>query len=96
MCIRISYESDVKRAKQELLDLLANDPRVLAEPRPLVFVRELAESHVALAALPFVYVGDFLSFQWDITEHAKHAFEQAGVVIPYPQQEIHLVSQTQN
>jgi small-conductance mechanosensitive channel len=51
---------------------------------------------VELGAWPFVYIADFLSFQRDFPERVKHGFGQASVAIPYPQQDVHVVSQTQN
>ena len=89
---RISYQSDVERAKQVLEDLLTGDSRVLTEPNPLVFVRQLAESHMELVAWAFVPIANFLGFQKDIAEGVKRGFDEAGVIIPRSQQEIHLVN----
>lgn len=92
LSFRISYESDIDVAKQVLQDLLVGDDRVLKEPFPLVFVRKLDESNVELAAWPFVPITAYLSFQKDVAERVKQGFDTAGVVIPRPQQEVHLVN----
>jgi small conductance mechanosensitive channel len=88
---RISYESDVEKAKQVLEDLLTSDSRVLPEPHPLVFVSRLAESHVELVAWPFVPISEYLLFNKDFAERVKRGFDEAGVIIPRPQQDVHLV-----
>lgn len=92
LSFRISYESDIEPAKKILQELLTGDARVMKEPFPLVFVQKLAESHVELAAWPFVPISQFLSFQKDITEWVKEGFDDAGIVIPRPQQEVYLVN----
>lgn len=90
---RVSYASDVDKAKQIVATLLAADERVLAEPAPQVFVGKLAEDHMEICAWPFVKIEDFLAFQRDIVENVLTSFEEAGIVIPLPQQEVHLISQ---
>ena len=92
MKFRISYQSDVEKAKQVLEDILTGDPRVLAEPHPLVFVSGLEESHVEITAWPFVTISEFMLFNKDFAERVKQAFEEAGVLIPLPQQEVYLIS----
>jgi small conductance mechanosensitive channel len=89
---RISYASDVKKAKQIVTTLLADDERVLAEPAPQVFASKLAEDHIEITAWPFVLIADFLPFQKDIVENVLKGFEEAGIIIPLPQQEVRLLS----
>jgi len=82
--------SDIDRAKAMLMNLLEADERVLAEPAARVFVQELSDSNVQLAVWPFVRVEDYLTFQTFFVEQVKKAFDQAGIVIPFPQQDVHL------
>lgn len=91
----VSYESDISKAKQILVALLAEDERVLTEPPAQVFVQRLADSSIDIAAWPFVEIADFFPFQKDITERVKDSFEKAGIIIPYPQQDVHLIRQDQ-
>jgi len=91
----ISYDSDVDKAEEILAQLLAEDERVLAEPPPRIFVQGLADSQVEIAARPFVQIADFLTFRNDITGNVKKAFDEAGIVIPYPQRDVHLINQNE-
>ncbi len=91
----ISYDSDVDKAEEILARLLAEDERVLAEPPPQIFVQGLADSQVEIAAWPFVQTADFPAFRKDITGSVKKAFDEAGIVIPYPQRDIHLINQNE-
>ncbi len=88
----VSYESDISKAKQIILDLLTEDEQVLSEPAPQVFVQKLNDSSVDLAAWPFVNIADFFPFQMTITERVKDKFDEAGIDIPYPHQDVRLIS----
>ena len=74
------------------MNLLAADERVLSEPAARVFVQQLADSSVKVVAWPFVKIEDYLTFQTDFVERVKKAYDTAGIIIPFPQQDIHLFS----
>lgn len=90
MVFGISYTSDMKKAKEVLMNILLSDPRVLKDPQPVVAVSELAESSVNLVCRPWVKPDDYWSVRFDVTEQAKLALEKAGIVIPFPQRDVHL------
>lgn len=93
MTFGISYDSDVDQAKQIIEEILSDDDRVLKEPAPQVFLQKLADSSIDIAVWPFVMLEDFLSFQAEIVEFVKKSFDEAGILIPYPQRDIHLVNE---
>jgi len=86
----ISYGDDVALAKQTLSDLLAADERVLADPAPAIFVKDLGDSAVELAVWPFVCTEHYFAFQFDVLEQGKLRLEEAGLTIPYPQRDVHI------
>jgi small conductance mechanosensitive channel len=88
----IDYSSDIEKAKTILMNLLEADERVLTEPAVRVFVHELGDSNVQLVVWPFVTVEDYLTFQTYFVEQVKQAFDQAGIVFPFPQQDVHLIT----
>ncbi len=88
--IGIDYSSDIKLARQVLLEI-AEDPRVLREPEPLVFVTGLGDSSVNLSLRVWVATADFWPVTFSFTEQAKERLTAAGVGIPFPQRVVHLV-----
>ena len=52
LTIGISYDSDIKKAKDLLIEIMASNPKVLKDPAPMVAVSELADSSVNLAVRP--------------------------------------------
>jgi len=86
----IDYSSDIKQARAVLLKI-AEDPRVLAEPAPVVFVTGLGDSAVNLSLRIWVATGDYWPVTFGFTELAKEQLTAAGIGIPFPQRVVHLV-----
>ncbi len=90
LVIGISYSSDIGRAKDLLREILAEDPRVLPEPAPRIGVLALADSSVNLAVRPWARQEDYWDLYFDLLEKIKLTFDSAGIVIPFPQRDVHL------
>lgn len=87
--IGIDYSSDIKRAREVLLEI-AQDPRVHLEPAPVVFVTGLGDSAVNLSLRVWVATSDFWPVTFAFTELAKERLTEAGIGIPFPQRVVHL------
>tara|TARA_R110000868_G_scaffold319958_4_gene580940 strand:- start:1872 stop:2696 length:825 start_codon:yes stop_codon:yes gene_type:complete len=90
MVVGISYDSDLKKAKAILLEMVAADERILKDPEPKVAVSELADSSVNFVVRPWVASADFWPVKFDFTEAVKLRFDAEGITIPYPQMDVHL------
>ena len=89
--IGISYQDDLAKAKQTAHDIVTADPRVLPDPPVQIVVLELDESSVNLGIRPFVEGKDYWAVKWDLTEKIKLGFDEAGITIPFPQTDVHLL-----
>lgn len=90
MKIGISYEADIRRAKEILLAVLNADEGVLQEQEKRVFVDELADSSVVLCMRCYSTNELFWETKWRLLEAAKYALDEAGISIPYPQVDVHV------
>ena len=90
MVFGISYDDDLRRAKQLLEEIIAADDRILAEPEPVIALSELADSSVNFIVRPWVKAADYWAVSWDTTETVKLKFDEAGISIPYPQMDLHI------
>lgn len=90
LTIGISYDSDLRKAKQILEDILKNDERVLAEPAPAIRVGALADSSVNILVRPWVNSADYWGVYWDTLEKVKLTFDEQGIGIPFPQMDVHI------
>lgn len=88
--VGISYQADLKRAKEVLEAVLREDEAVLQEKDMLVFVSELGSSSVNLGVRCWLKQEDFWAGKWRITENCKLTLDAAGIEIPYNQLDVHV------
>lgn len=93
LVIGIGYDDDIARAKALIQGVLGQDDRILDEPPPVMLLVELGESSVNIAVRPWVKSSDYAQVRSDLLEHIKRALESAGLSIPYPQRDLHIVTQ---
>lgn len=91
MVFGISYGDDMKKAKETLLNLVRSDSRVLKDPEPVVAVSELADSSVNLVCRPWTTPENYWGVFFDTTEKGKVELEKAGITIPFPQRDVHMI-----
>lgn len=90
LTIGISYDSDLRKAKQLLENIVAADTRILKDPASVIAVSALADSAVQLIVRSWVQSADYWQVYWDTLEQVKLTFDQEGIEIPYPQMSLHL------
>lgn len=86
----ISYESNIKDAKDVLMNILVQHPKVLKNPAPFVGVSNLGDSSVNLAVRPYADPSDYWQVYFDVYEAGKIALDKAGITIPFPQMDVHM------
>ena len=86
----IAYDADLKKAKEIISQILANESTILPTPEPSVSVSELAASSVKLGAQGWVTTANASSTYSRILEEVKLAFDEAGIVIPFNQLDVNL------
>ena len=86
----ISYDDDIKKAKEILQRIVTSDPRVLKDPPPTIGVSELGDNSVNIVCRPWAKPSDYWDVYFDTLEKAKVQLEAAGLSIPYPQRDVHM------
>lgn len=90
LVIGISYDSDIRKAKSVIEEIVAADERILRDPAWNIAVNELADSAVNLIVRPWVNSGDYWPVYWHLMETIKIKLDENDIVIPYPQMDIYL------
>jgi len=86
----IGYGNDIDKAYEVIKRLLAEDDRILDDPEPFLALKELADSSVNIAVRAWVATGDYWPVHFRLNEQVYRTFEDEGLDIPYPQQDIHI------
>jgi len=88
--VGIGYEDDVQKAKDVILNILDRDPTILSQPGFSVNVTALADFSINLTVRWWVNTSETTTSGSisEIQERVIHAFNEHGVSIPYPVQEV--------
>ena len=81
LLFNISYDTNIKTAKEIVLQVIENHPKVLKNPSPTIVVNLLTDSAIQLAIRPWSKNADFWDMSSDVLEQCKEAFDKAGIVI---------------
>ncbi|MCP4446794.1 MAG: mechanosensitive ion channel [Myxococcales bacterium] len=86
----IGYGDDIRKAKEIMEKIVGEDDRVLKERGVQIAVSELGDSSVNFVCRPWSTVADYWDVRFDITERVKLAFDENGISIPFPQQDVYM------
>lgn len=89
--IGISYDNNIKQAKDILMNLVMEQEDILKDPAPEVLVKELGDSSVNLALRFWATNETFWARHFYTIEEAKKRLEQAGISIPFPQRDLRII-----
>jgi small conductance mechanosensitive channel len=90
LVVGVSYSDDLDKVRSELKDLVAADDRILDDPAVTIAVSELADSSVNFVLRPWVKTENYWGVYFDLTEAIKKRFDEVGISIPFPQQDVYL------
>ena len=88
----IAYSDDINQAEAVIKETLTKFDAILDEPKPIVRVHELGDSSVNLIVRPWVHTTDYWETYWGLTKEIKLAFDKAGISIPFPQSDLHIIN----
>ena len=81
LTIAISYDTNIKEAKDIITAVLQNNPKVLQTPAAEVSVKNLTDTAIQLAVKTKKKSQDFWGVYADTLENCKQAFDTAGIII---------------
>lgn len=91
--VGISYDDDIRKAKEIIETLLRAQPDVMNDQDMSIFVDELGENSVVIGLRAWVFTDKYWKTKWEMNEKIKMAFDEAGIKIPFRQLELHMKSQ---
>ena len=92
MVVGVAYDADLSQVRDVLNDIISKDDRIMSDPPPQVVVGELADSSVNFIVRLWTKSENYWGVNFDTNETIKNRFDEAGIGIPFPQRDIHIVS----
>jgi len=93
IAIGIAYSDDIAKGKAAMEAVLKNDPRILQDQANVVAVVDLGSSSVDFLVRAFVKTDDYWGFYFDARPLLKASIEEAGLSIPFPQRDVHIIQE---
>jgi small conductance mechanosensitive channel len=90
--VGVAYDTDINVPLQAIREVLDANARVLKDPQPVVQAVQLADSAVYIAVKPWVAVADQGAATGEVNAALLAAFRARGIVIPFPQREVRLLT----
>lgn len=92
MVVRVSYDTNLDKAKDIIMNLLQSYPETLPSPLPVVEVSELADSSINFIARPWVLPKNYWAVYWKFQKDIIPALAKGGVTIPYNKLDVNILS----
>ncbi len=87
----VAYSSDSDRVRQVLLGICEAYPgKIFQDPGPRVLLNECADSSLKYQLRLWCRTEDYWDLYFGLIEKGKRALDEAGIVIPFPQMDVHL------
>ncbi|SEA11786.1 small conductance mechanosensitive channel [Desulfuromusa kysingii] len=88
--VGISYEDDPQRAIAVLQQVLAQFPEISTDPAPQVGIEAFADSAINIGMRYWVPTKQYFHVLYQVNLAIHQALSEAGITIPFPQQDIHI------
>ncbi len=91
LVVGVAYNADLEQTRDVILDVLAQDERILKDPAPTVAVSDLADSSVNFVVRPWCAADVYWDVYFATLEAVKLRLDAEGISIPFPQRDVHLL-----
>ena len=91
--VGISYDADIKKAKDILWRIIDEDADVKQDDTKRVYVDSLGASEVVLGLRVYCENAKYWELKWRLLETIKLAFDEEGIEIPYQKLDVHILKE---
>jgi small conductance mechanosensitive channel len=93
LVVGIGYADEIDTAISSIREVISGNESAHRDPEPMVVVGELADSSVNLIIRVWCDNADYWPLKFELTKTIKEQLDGAGISIPYPQRDVHLIQQ---
>jgi small conductance mechanosensitive channel len=93
MTIGISYADDTRKATRTIEVALKTIPEIVDTPAPQIGIQEFADSSVNIGMRYWVPTKQYFQTLYQANLAVYSALNEAGITIPFPQRDVHMLSE---
>ncbi|TCD05596.1 mechanosensitive ion channel [Pedobacter frigidisoli] len=95
--VGVAYNTDLEKCRQVLKDILDAEERILKSPPPIVQFEQFGTSSIDLKIYFWTkHMSENNATKSDLVISITNAFKEKNIIIPFPQQDIHILSPEEN
>lgn len=91
--VGVAYGTNIKQAKEIILNIFENDPRALKDPAPFVALNNFGDSSLDIVVRVWAKSADMWPMYFAGMEAINSEFEKHGIEIPFPQRVVHQIKE---
>ena len=91
LSVGIAYSDSVDAAFQVMQGIIEAEKRFLEDPAPQIILQSLEDSSVKITVRAWAENQDYWNIYWELTKTVKAKIEGAGLHIPFPQRDVHII-----
>ncbi|MDR1316563.1 MAG: mechanosensitive ion channel family protein [Spirochaetales bacterium] len=92
--INISYSDSIDAAFDLMRRISMEETRFLPSPAPQILLQSLGDSSVSVMLRAWTNTATYWNIYWDLMRGLKDRIQAAGLTIPFPQQDVHIIAET--
>lgn len=91
IAVGTAYEADIDQTRDVLVKAAESVEGKLDDPAPMIVLDGLGDSSVNWLVCVWTPSSDYLAVKQATIRAVKYALDEAGISIPYPQRDVHLI-----
>ena len=90
--IPVSYDSDIDKVKEVVLNIVKNDKRILDEPTPFCRLTDYGDSSLNFTLKCWTSTDEFWDIKYDLLESIVKTFNEENINIPFDRLDVSILS----
>lgn len=92
--INVACDTDLVKAQNAILSICGAHSKVHSDPEPFCRMNRVADGAIVFTVRAWCDTPDYWTVYFDLQEQIREKFVQLGVVMPYPQLDVHVDNRT--
>ena len=92
--VNVAVDTDLVKAQNAILSVCGAHAKVHSDPEPFCRMNRVENGAIIITIRAWCDTSEYWGVYFDLQEQIREKFIQLGIVVPYPQLEIHVENRT--
>lgn len=91
--LNVSTENDLDKVQKVIMEVLKNNPLILKDPAPGIFIGKIIDGAVSINVKPFCHPDNTVGLSSSLYHDIKIAFDKNQIKPPIPKRQVHSITE---